>query len=180
MDLVSNEEYVCRMMDIVADIWIKITQNALDAVGDNVDVIMWSDDLAMQEGPFISPEMYGKLIKPRHKRMFEALKSRSDAKVHYHSCGSIYPLINDLIEIGMDALNPLQVNARNMDPAPLKEEFGDRVAFWGGIDTQRVLPFGSPVHFGERAQYPGRGTTGEHRGNVRGGQGLRCVRSLIS
>jgi uroporphyrinogen decarboxylase len=144
MDLVSNEEYVCRMMDIVAGIWIKIAQNALDAVGDNVDVIMWSDDLAMQEGPFISPEMYRKLIKPRHKRMFEALKSRGDAKVHFHSCGSIYPLINDLMEIGMDALNPLQVNAKNMDPARLKKEFGDRITFWGGIDTQKILPFGSP------------------------------------
>jgi uroporphyrinogen decarboxylase len=105
MDLVSNEEYVCRMMDIVAGIWIKIAQNALE---------------------------------------FEALKSRGGAKVHFHSCGSIYTLINDLIEIGMNALNPLQVNAKDMDPARLKEEFGERITFWGGIDTQKILPFGSP------------------------------------
>jgi uroporphyrinogen decarboxylase len=113
-------------------------------VGNNIDVIMWGDDLAMQQATFMSPEMYRELIKPRHKRMVAALKSRSSAKVHYHCCGSVYPLIEDLIDIGIDALNPIQVAARNMDPARLKDEFGERLAFWGAIDTQGVLPHGSP------------------------------------
>jgi len=144
MDLQVNTEFACRLMDLIADIWIEIAEHALDEVGDNIDVIMWADDLAMQQGPFMSPQMYRDLIKPRHKRMNAALKARSDAKIHYHSCGSVYLLVEDLIDTGIDALNPIQVNARNMDPARLKEEFGDRLAFWGGIDTQKVLPFGKP------------------------------------
>lgn len=144
MDLLINTEFASRLMDIIADIWIRIAENALEAVGNNIDVIMWGDDLAMQQATFMSPEMYRELIKPRHKRMVAALKSRSSAKVHYHCCGSVYPLIEDLIDIGIDALNPIQVAARNMDPARLKDEFGERLAFWGAIDTQGVLPHGSP------------------------------------
>lgn len=144
VDLLINTEFASRLMDIIADIWIRIAENALEAVGNNIDVIMWGDDLAMQQATFMSPEMYRELIKPRHKRMVAALKSRSSAKVHYHCCGSVYPLIEDLIDIGIDALNPIQVAARNMDPVRLKDEFGERLAFWGAIDTQGVLPHGSP------------------------------------
>jgi uroporphyrinogen decarboxylase len=132
------------MMDIVADIWIKIAENALDATDDNVDVVAWGDDIAIQDTTLISPKTYRDLIKPRHRRMVQAVKSRSNAKIHYHSCGSVYAIIEDLIEVGIDALNPIQVSANKMDPATLKQEFGDRLAFWGGIDTQRVLPYGSP------------------------------------
>jgi uroporphyrinogen decarboxylase len=143
MDLYENPHFACRMMDMVADIWIRIAQRALDVVGENVDVIMWGDDIASQKSTFMSPQMYRDLVKPRHSRMIAALKARSDAKVHYHSCGSVYGVIEDLIDIGIDALNPIQVNARNMDPSRLKHEFGDRLAFWGSIDTQRVLPYGT-------------------------------------
>lgn len=144
MDLHINSEFASRLMDIIADIWIRIAQNALEAVGDNIDVIMWGDDVAMQEATLMSPEVYRELIKPQHKRMVAALKSHGSTRVHYHTCGSVYALIDDLIEIGIDALNPIQVNARNMDPARLKDEFGERLAFWGAIDTQRILPYGSP------------------------------------
>ncbi len=92
----------------------------------------------------MSPEVYRELIKPRHQRMIAALKSRSDAKIQYHCCGSVYALIEDLIEIGIDSLNPIQVNAKNMDPERLKKKFGDRLAFSGAIDTQKVLPLGTP------------------------------------
>jgi len=144
MDLHINSEFASRLMDIISGIWIRIAQNALEAVGDNIDVIMWGDDVAMQEATLMSPEVYRELIKPWHKRMVAALKSHGNTRVHYHTCGSVYALIDDLIEIGIDALNPIQVNARNMDPARLKDEFGDRLAFWGAIDTQRILPYGSP------------------------------------
>jgi uroporphyrinogen decarboxylase len=144
MDLYENPEFTCRLMDLIADTWIRIAENALDAVGENIDVIMWGDDMAAQDATFMSPEIYRELIKPRHQRMIAALKSRSDAKIQYHCCGSVYALIEDLIEIGIDALNPIQVNAKNMDPERLKKEFGDRLAFWGAIDTQRVLPLGTP------------------------------------
>ena len=144
VDLLENSEFACSMMDIVADIWIKIADIALDATGDNVDVVAWGDDVAFQESTLMSPGTYRELVKPRHKRMVQAIKSRCSAKIHYHSCGSVYAVVEDLIDIGIDALNPIQVSAQNMDPATLKREFGDRLTFWGGIDTHQVLPYGSP------------------------------------
>ncbi len=144
MDLVVNPEFAGRMMDRVADIWTRMARNALKAVGDNVDIVSWGDDLASQQSPLFSPKVYRELVKPRHARMIDGIKSMGDVKVQYHTCGSVYPFIEDLIEIGVDALNPLQVSARDMDPAKLKRDFGDRLAFWGGMDTHRVLPFGTP------------------------------------
>jgi uroporphyrinogen decarboxylase len=152
MDLLENPEFACCMMDFVADIWIKIAENALNSTGDNVDVVAWGDDVAIQEATLMSPKVYRELIKPRHRRMIEAVRSRSNAKIHYHSCGSVYAILEDLIEIGIDALNPIQISARDMDPATLKREFGDRLAFWGGIDTQRVLPYGNPTEVREEVR----------------------------
>jgi uroporphyrinogen decarboxylase len=144
MDLSLNKDFAGCFLDKAADLWIKISENALDAVGDNVDVLCFGDDVAMQESTLISPQSYRELVKPRHKRMIAALKSRIDAKVLLHTCGSVYTIIEDFIEIGVDAINPVQVTARNMDPSRLKAEFGDRLCFWGAIDTQRTLPFGRP------------------------------------
>jgi uroporphyrinogen decarboxylase len=144
MDLLINPEFAIRMMDRAADIWTRITQNALNAVGKNVDIVSWADDLSSQEAPLFSPKIYRDLVKPRHRRMIQAIKSAADVKIHYHTCGAVYDLIGDLIDIGVDALNPLQVSARNMDPARLKKEFGKRLSFWGGMDTHWLLPFGSP------------------------------------
>lgn len=143
-DLYMNREFACRLMDIITDIWTKIVERALEIVGKNIDIVAMADDLGMQEGTFVSPQVYREMLKPRHRRMVDAIKSRSDAKIFLHSCGSVYAIIEDLIEIGIDVLNPVQVSARNMDAAKLKKEFGGRLAFWGAIDTQRVLPFGTP------------------------------------
>ncbi len=142
-DLYKNRELAERMADIYADLWIKIAGHALDAVGDNVDVIALGDDLSSQAGPIFSPEIYRAVIKPRHARMFAAVKARTDAKLLYHSCGGIFDYVEDLVEIGVDAINPVQVNAAGMEPARLKKTFGDRLAFWGGVDTQHVLPYGT-------------------------------------
>jgi uroporphyrinogen decarboxylase len=90
-----------------------------------------------------SPEIYRELVKPYHRRIMAAIKECSEAKIMYHSCGAILPLIEDLIDVGVDAINPIQVSAKDMEPATLKDSFGDRVAFWGGIDTQRLLPYGT-------------------------------------
>jgi len=143
-DFYMNKEFACRLMDIMTDIWTTIAENALSAVGSNIDIVAMADDLGMQEGTFVSPQVYREMLKPRHKRMVEAIKSRSHAKVFLHSCGSVHAIIEDLIEIGIDVLNPVQVSAKNMDPTKLKKEWGDRLAFWGAIDSQRVLPFGTP------------------------------------
>ncbi|MFQ6067667.1 MAG: uroporphyrinogen decarboxylase family protein, partial [bacterium] len=85
-----------------------------------------------------------KLVKPLQRQLFESIKKRTRAKLFYHCCGSVYPFIGDLLEIGIDILNPIQVSAKNMDTKRLKKEFGEELTFWGGCDTQRVLPFGTP------------------------------------
>ena len=92
----------------------------------------------------ISPDSYVALIKPRQRRLFDAIKAKTDAKLMYHGCGAVFELIPHLIEIGVDILNPVQVSARGMDSGRLKATYGDEIVFWGGgVDTQRVLPFGS-------------------------------------
>jgi uroporphyrinogen decarboxylase len=100
--------------------------------------------MAFQDGPMMSMDLYRKMIKPHHRRLFGYIKSRSNAKIVYHTCGSVVHLIPDLIEMGVDALNPVQVSAKGMDSKALKREFGTDLCFWGAIDTQRILPFGSP------------------------------------
>jgi uroporphyrinogen decarboxylase len=117
-----------------------------------VDIIEWGDDVAMQQGPLFSPDTYRKMIKPTHLKMMAALKSKSDAHVVYHSCGSVAVFIEDLIEIGVDALNPVQVSAKNMNPSDLKENYGNRISFWGGIDTHHVLPAGTTTEVREEVR----------------------------
>ena len=105
----------------------------LDAVGDYIDIIHMGDDLGTQQAPQISIEMYREMIKPYQKELFQYIHElRPDVKVFYHCCGSIYPFIPDLIDAGVDILNPVQLTAKGMDARQLKEEFGDRLTFWGG------------------------------------------------
>jgi uroporphyrinogen decarboxylase len=143
-DLHKNREFIGRLSEILADHWIRIAHNALDAVGDNVDLFLFSDDLGGQGGPLFNPDMYEKLIKPHHARMIAAVKERTGLKSVLHSCGSVHRMIPHLIDIGVDALNPVQVSARDMEPERLKKEFGEHLAFWGAIDSQEILPFATP------------------------------------
>jgi uroporphyrinogen decarboxylase len=102
-----------------------------------IDVVHMADDMAGQNGMLISPTSYRKMLKPLHKEMFDFIHKKTDAKVFIHACGSVRPIIPDLIEIGVDILNPVQVNAKDMDSASLKRDFGKDLTFWGGgIDTQ--------------------------------------------
>ena len=142
-DLYKNRAFAARLTGAIADIWIRIADNALAAVGNDVDLFMFSDDLGGQNGPLFSPDLYAELIKPHHARMIAEVKRRAGPRFLFHSCGSVYRMIPHLIDIGVDALNPVQVTARDMEPARLKEEFGDRLAFWGGVNSQEILPFGS-------------------------------------
>jgi uroporphyrinogen decarboxylase len=105
-----------------------------------IDIVQMADDLAGQNGLLISPNSYRKLLKPFHKEMFSYIHSKTDAKIFFHSCGSIRPLIPDLIDAGVDILNPVQVNAANMDSAELKRDYGKDLSFWGGgVDTQMAF-----------------------------------------
>ncbi len=143
-DLYKNRAFSERMMDIIAERWIAVAEKALDECADNVDIVFFGDDLASQLAPLFNPVIYREIIKPRHARMIAAVKARANVKILYHSCGAVAPLIDDLIEIGVDALNPVQVTASGMEPASLKKRWGDQITFWGGINSQAVLPFGSP------------------------------------
>lgn len=143
-DLYKNRAFSERMMDIIAERWIAVAEKALDECAANVDIVFFGDDLASQLAPLFNPEIYREIIKPRHARMIAAVKAKTDVRVLYHSCGAVTPLIDDLIEIGVDALNPVQVTASGMDPVGLKKRWGGRITFWGGINSQEVLPFGTP------------------------------------
>lgn len=144
-DLYRNPEFLCRMMDKLADYWVRSTENLIEAAGpENIDVAFFGEDLGTQDGCMFDPEIYAKLIKPHHRRFTETIKSNSNAKVLFHCCGSAYHFIDHLIDIGVDALNPVQVTAKDMEPDRLKAEYGDRIAFWGGINTQQILPYGTP------------------------------------
>ncbi len=144
-DLVASPAVFQALMEKLADLWIEMARDELDAVGDHVDVCFFGDDMAFQDGPMMSMEQYRKMIRPHHARLFGYLKSRTSAKIAYHTCGAVVHLIPDLIEMGVDALNPVQVSAKGMDSQRLKREFGRDIAFWGAIDSQRVLPFGTPA-----------------------------------
>ncbi len=152
MDLHRHPEFAARMMDIISDHWVKVAHNALDEVGDLIDLVFFGDDMATQQATLFSPDIYRKLVKPRHARMFGAVKDRG-AKLTYHCCGSVEALFDDLIEMGIDAFNPVQVAAKDMEPASLKKKYGDRLTFWGGIDTQSVLPFGTPDEVRENVRH---------------------------
>lgn len=99
--------------------------------------------MAEQKGPAIRPAIYRSLIQPRHRKLYQFIKSKADVKLCYHSCGSVVPFIDDLVEMGVDILTPVQVSAADMDTKRLKNDFGDRISFLGGVDTQRVLSFGT-------------------------------------
>jgi len=142
MDLAGNLEIYTAMMDKITDLWLKISKGMLDAAQANCDVVLYGDDVAFQTGPMVSRQTYEKHIKPYQRRVMGLLK-QYPTKILYHSCGSVVNLIEDFIELGFDALNPVQVSAKDMDPERLKRDYGDRISFWGGVDTQRVLCRGS-------------------------------------
>ena len=145
-DLAGNKEFAEVLMDRYLDWRLAVAERALEEAGEYADVVMCtSDDLAGSNDLLISPRTYRELIKPRQKRTFDFFKARTDAVRFYHNDGAIYPLIGDFIEIGAQALNPIQVSAVGMDDTKkLKAEFGDKLVFWGAIDTHHVLPYGTP------------------------------------
>lgn len=143
MDLILNPVFIETLMDKTLEFWMALASAVLDEVGPYVDVIQFGDDVAFQDRPMVDPRRYRRMIKPRQKQMVDLLKRKSSAKVLYHCCGAVSTLIPDFIDIGVDALNPVQVSAAGMDTARLKAEFGDHIAFWGAIDTSRILPCGS-------------------------------------
>jgi len=145
IDMLEQPEFCEAMLDCTLRFWLDWFRAFLDEVGDVVDVIMIGDDLAAQKGPLFRPEFYRSVVKPRHKQLVQYIRSRTKAKIWYHTCGACAGYIPDLLDNGIDILNPVQISAKDMVPADLKARFGDRLTFWGGgIDSQHVLPTASP------------------------------------
>ena len=145
IDMIEQPAILEAIIDRTLEFWLGWFRLFMDEVGDVVDVIMIGDDLAGQDGPLFPPKLYRSIVKPRQKRLVQYIRSRSKAKIWYHSCGSIIEYIPDLLDNGIDILNPVQVSARGMDPRWLKATYGDKLVFWGGgIDSQHILPRASP------------------------------------
>lgn len=147
-DMLVNEDFAHALMRKITDLKMAYWEKALETVGDNVLIVSEADDLATQSSLLCSPELYRRMVHPYHKELFSFMRRKAKAPIHifYHSCGALKPLIPLLIDEGVDILNPVQVNAEGMDSRELKREFGKELTFWGGgVDTQQVLPFGTPA-----------------------------------
>ena len=146
-DLVADEKLATTLMETIADLHMEEFAEYMEALGPYLDVVSVADDLGSQQGPQIDPDMWRRLVKPSMARLYAFMKSKMDhAKLFLHSCGSVYDFIPDLIEMGVDVLNPLQVGAANMDTKRLKAEFDNDIIFWGGgCDTQSVLNLATPA-----------------------------------
>ena len=141
MDMALGKNYIGVLLDEIADYSIAVGR---ELIGLGAEIMLTGDDLGMDIGPMLSPKMWRQHIKPRMKRVLDAYKaSKPDLILAYHTCGSALPFIDELIEIGVDVLNPIQVTARGMDPTYLKSNYGDQLAFLGAIDQRHVLPQGS-------------------------------------
>ena len=142
-NMVINPKFIEKLLAISLEIQEKIISKFLDIIGSYIQVLSLDGDIAMQTGPLMSPDLYKRLLKPCYKRLVHLAKSRTDARIVRHCCGSIIPFLPDFIECGTDAIHPVQVSAKDMDTKKLKEKFGDKISFWGGIETQHVLPYGT-------------------------------------
>ncbi len=153
MDMLTNPAFCEALLDKILKFWLDYYSSFMAEVGDLVDVVMIGDDLTGQSGPLFSPAFYRQVVKPRQKKLVQHIKSLTKAKIWYHTCGSCWEYIPDLIDNGIDILNPVQVGLINMDAGKLKQVFGDQITFWGGaIDTQHVLPFAGPDVVKEHAR----------------------------
>ncbi len=143
--LAGDPERAEALLDRLVELHLANLEPFLRAVGQHVDVVLFGDDLGMQTGPQISPQMYHELFYPRHARMWKRAKELADMKVMLHCCGGVRPLLDDLIDAGLDAINPVQITCEGMEASGLKRNFGDRICFWGGgCDTRAVLNRATP------------------------------------
>ena len=141
--MATDEEYVNKFFKIILDYQKKIIEIYYSAIGPYIHYTSSGDDFATQSSLFVSPAMFHRLIKPYFAERIHYTKEFTKAAFLHHSCGSVFPIIEELIECGVDILNPIQPKAKNMEPWRLKETYGDKIIFHGGIDTQDILPNGT-------------------------------------
>jgi len=153
MDMIEQPEFCAALLDRTLAFWMDYLTGFMGAVGDLVDVVMIGDDLAGQSGPLFSPAFYRRVVKPRQKMLVQHIKSLTRAKIWYHTCGSCAEYMPDLLDNGIDILNPVQTSAVGMDPMFLKQRYGRELAFWGaGCDAQHVLPSATPGEVREQVR----------------------------
>jgi uroporphyrinogen decarboxylase len=146
MDMYENQHLYHVLAEKILEIGIAYVEAFLPSVAEFADLVYMSDDLGTQGSTLMSPDAYRTFCKPYHRRLIEAIRRAAPrARILMHSCGAITPLIPDLIEIGVDVLNPVQPKARGMEPQVVKRAFGSELSFMGGLDIQDLLPFGTPA-----------------------------------
>ncbi len=151
--MITEKKLMHHYFSLLTEHWISSLECYIEAVGDNIDIIQVGDDLGTQQGSVVSPDMYRELVKPYHKEIYQYIKKNSNYKVFLHSCGAISDLIPDLIDAGVDILNPVQTTARGMNPVFLKKAFGKDLTFWGGgSETQTILFSGTPQQIADQAK----------------------------
>jgi len=143
LDMALDREFVHAVLDKTVELHLSYLENLLNACGNYIDVVIQGGDLAGQETTLMSPSDYREFIKPRQAKVIKHIKELTSAKVFWHSCGAVESIIEDFIEVGIDILNPVQVRAKGMEAERLKEKYSGRIVFWGGVDSQRVLPAGT-------------------------------------
>jgi uroporphyrinogen decarboxylase len=154
MDLLINRPFAEALLERLCEANVRRFDHFARTVGRYVDVVHFEDDLGMQDRPLLRPELYRQVVKPYHSRLFRFARDNCSAHLLFHTDGAVAPLIPDLIEMGIDALNPVQVSAAGMDPTILKREFGGEITFWGGgCDSQSVLPFGTPQEVADEVKH---------------------------
>ena len=146
MDMKEDQLFCEALIDHTSQYWVDWMTTFLKETGDLLDVVMIGDDLTGQEGPLFSPQFYRDVVRPRQQRIVDVIKKNSPCKIWYHTCGDCSVYIPDFIDMGIDILNPVQINTVGMEPGQLKKKYGKNLVFWGGgIDSQHVLPFASPA-----------------------------------
>lgn len=151
--LISEPDYVRSLYQRLVEAWLENLRRFTSAVGDYVQIIQFNDDLGTQDAPFLSPKLFKELVYPYYKQGLDWIHHNTPYKVFMHNDGAIFDLIPILIEMGVDILNPVQTTAKGMDPLRLKQEFGDRLVFWGGAcDCQQTLPFGTPEQVAQEVE----------------------------
>ena len=143
LKMAMDPEFVIAFFDKILAYQKKVIEIYYGAIGEYIHFTTSGDDFGTQTGPFISPAMFDELIKPYYAQRISYTKKFTKAYYFHHTCGSVYSLIPSLIEAGVDILNPIQPNAKDMEPSKLKKDFGSSITFWGGIDTQYLLPNGT-------------------------------------
>jgi len=153
LDLYLNQDYARALINRLTDLAVRKFDTVLSRIGNYVQVVGFGDDVGMQTGPYISPDLYREFFKPAHRIIFDAARKKTTAMFFLHACGSVYEFIPDFIEEGVQILNPVQTSAAKMDLPRLKKEFGNDISFWGGgIDIQTQLPFFTPEQIKEQVK----------------------------